>query len=156
MSNYPSRCKTRENNHIVFVRMFLVKIRRLLKNIFVMLPFFLLCKINLFSRMVSFKRLSFLFRKPVSRAEVLKLKHTMNALLERITIEDNDLQGQTQVKSMKPKHFIITCFFSSFTIYLNSSKKNKTYTILFFTKSFAKLVFIPFFRPISPILIRSV
>ncbi|CAF0912480.1 unnamed protein product [Adineta ricciae] len=38
--------------------------------------------------------------KPVSRAEVLKLKHTMNALLERITIEDSDLQGQTQLHNL--------------------------------------------------------
>jgi hypothetical protein len=40
-----------------------------------------------------------LHRKPVGRAEVLKLRHTMDALLERITIEDNDLRGQTQVFS---------------------------------------------------------
>ncbi|UJR32073.1 hypothetical protein I4U23_019541 [Adineta vaga] len=38
--------------------------------------------------------------KPVSRAEVLKLRHTMDALLERITIEDNDLQGQTQLHNL--------------------------------------------------------
>lgn len=38
------------------------------------------------------------FRKPVGRAQVLKLRHTMDALLERITVEDNDLHGQTQVK----------------------------------------------------------
>lgn len=36
-------------------------------------------------------------RKPVGRAQVLKLRHTMDALLEKITIEDNDLRGQTQV-----------------------------------------------------------
>ncbi|CAF1239746.1 unnamed protein product [Adineta steineri] len=38
--------------------------------------------------------------KPVGRAEVLKLRHTMNVLLERITIEDNDLQGQTQLHNL--------------------------------------------------------
>ena len=38
-----------------------------------------------------------IYRKPVGRTQVLKLKHTMDALLEKITIEDNDLHGQTQV-----------------------------------------------------------
>jgi hypothetical protein len=37
------------------------------------------------------------FRKPVGRAQVLKLRHTMDALLERLTVEDSDLRGQTQV-----------------------------------------------------------
>ena len=45
-----------------------------------------------------------LFRKPVGRAQVLKLRHTMDALLERITIEDNDLHGQTQVKRFPEKN----------------------------------------------------
>ena len=39
-----------------------------------------------------------LVRKPVGRAQVLKLRHTMDALLERLTIEDIDLRGQTQVE----------------------------------------------------------
>jgi hypothetical protein len=41
--------------------------------------------------------MSFLYRKPVGRTQVLKLRHTMDALLERLTIEDSDLHGQTQV-----------------------------------------------------------
>lgn len=38
--------------------------------------------------------------KPVGRAQVLKLRHTMDALLERLTIEDNDLRGQTQLQNL--------------------------------------------------------
>ncbi len=74
----------------------IVKIQLSLKNISIMLPYFHLCKIINFMRYtISFV----LHRKPVGRAEVLKLRHTMDALLERITIEDNDLRGQTQVFS---------------------------------------------------------
>lgn len=48
-----------------------------------------------------------LIRKPVGRAQVLKLRHTMDALLQRITIEDNDLHGQTQVDySSAPSSFL--------------------------------------------------
>ncbi|CAF3662745.1 unnamed protein product [Rotaria sp. Silwood1] len=38
--------------------------------------------------------------KPVGRTQVLKLRHTMDALLEKITIEDSDLHGQTQLHNL--------------------------------------------------------
>ncbi|CAF1214104.1 unnamed protein product [Rotaria sordida] len=38
--------------------------------------------------------------KPIGRTQVLKLRHTMDALLEKITIEDCDLHGQTQLHNL--------------------------------------------------------
>ncbi len=43
-----------------------------------------------------------MFRKPVGRAQVLKLRHTMDALLERLIVEDSDLRGQTQARIFYP------------------------------------------------------
>ena len=58
----------------------------------------------------------FVHRKPVGRTQVLKLRHTMDTLLEKITIEDSDLHGQTQVFisfSVSPLLMNMICFLDS-------------------------------------------
>lgn len=62
----------------------------------------------------------------------------MDALLERLTIEDSDLRGQTQV-NLHFTSFILT-YSPSFIIYSNWSKKNRISTILSSMKSFVKFV----------------
>ncbi|CAF1648933.1 unnamed protein product, partial [Didymodactylos carnosus] len=49
--------------------------------------------------------------KPVGRNEVMKLRHTMDALLQRITIENNDERGQTQPSHISP------LFYNLFVVY---------------------------------------
>ena len=59
-------------------------------------------------------------RKPVGRAQVLKLKHTMDALLERVTMDDSDLGGQTQVRPERANSLVgFTIARCSCTIYSN-------------------------------------